>query len=81
MGLTHMKLFTYTWVSMLGMIAGIAVHVNAGEKLGEIESAKDILSLNLLISLALLGLLPLAAKWIINFIRKRYFHERNIENK
>jgi hypothetical protein len=45
--------------------------VNAGVQLAQIESARGILSPTLLISFALLGLLPLLAKKIIDFVRTR----------
>lgn len=71
MGLTPMRLATFYWVSQLGMLPATIVYVNAGKELGEIESARDILSLQLLGAFALLGLLPLFMKKAVNWYRKR----------
>jgi uncharacterized membrane protein YdjX (TVP38/TMEM64 family) len=70
-GLTRMKLFTFYWVSQVGMLAGTAVYVNAGVQLGQIESPGDILSFELLASFALLGIFPLVAKKAIGWYRAR----------
>ena len=69
MGLTPMRLATFYWVSQLGMLPGTAVYVNAGRELGRIDSLSGILSPGLVLSFALLGLFPLAAKKIMAFIR------------
>jgi pyruvate/2-oxoglutarate dehydrogenase complex dihydrolipoamide dehydrogenase (E3) component/uncharacterized membrane protein YdjX (TVP38/TMEM64 family) len=71
MGLTAMKLKTYALVSWVAMLPGTFVYVNAGTQLAQIESTGDILSADLLLSFALLGLFPLIAKFIVGFIRKR----------
>ena len=71
MGLTGMKLFTYALVSWLAMLPGTFVYVNAGTQLAQIESMGDIVSADLLLSFALLGLFPLIAKFVVGFIRRR----------
>ncbi len=71
MGLTPMRLRTFFWVSQLGMLPGTAVFVNAGTQLGQITAPGDILSWQLLLSFALLGVFPLAAKRSIQAWRKR----------
>ncbi len=71
MGLTAMKLRTYALVSWIAMLPGTFVFVNAGTQLGQIQSTGDILSANLLISFALLGIFPLIAKFVVGFIRRR----------
>ncbi|GGY60252.1 FAD-dependent oxidoreductase [Marinobacter zhanjiangensis] len=71
MGLTGMKLRTYALVSWLGMLPGTFVYVNAGTQLGEVSSMGDIVSADLLLSFALLGLFPLIAKFVVGFIRRR----------
>lgn len=72
MGLTRMKLWTFYWVSQIGMLAGTAVYVNAGKELGKLESLSGILSPTLIVSFAILGLFPLAVKKIINEYKRRY---------
>ncbi|GAB6058987.1 TVP38/TMEM64 family protein [Desulfonatronum parangueonense] len=71
MGLTRMKLWTFFWVSQVGMLPGTLVYVNAGRELGRIESTGDILSPGLILSFVLLGLFPLATKKIMAWYRVR----------
>lgn len=71
MGLTPMRLATFWWVSQVGMLPGTAVYINAGARLGEIESLSGIVSWPVLASLALLGLFPLATKKIIQAVRSK----------
>ncbi len=69
MGLTKMSLFTFYWVSQLGMLAGTAVFVNAGKELAKIDSLSGILSPGLIGSFVILGLFPLAVKKLLTFIQ------------
>lgn len=69
MGLTKMPLFTFYWVSQLGMLAGTAVFVNAGKELGKIDSLSGILSPGLIGSFIVLGLFPLIVKKLVTFIK------------
>jgi uncharacterized membrane protein YdjX (TVP38/TMEM64 family) len=72
MGLTVMRVWTYTWVSWVGMLPGSFLYVNAGEEIGKIRSPSDILTWQLWLSFALLGLFPLAARRVIHWwSRKR----------
>lgn len=71
MGLTGMKLRTYALVSWAAMLPGTFVFVNAGTQLGQIQSTGDIVSTDLLLSFALLGLFPLIAKFVVGFLRRR----------
>ena len=70
MGLTRMKVWTFYWVSQLGMLAGTAVFVNAGTQLAQLESVKGILSPALLGSFVLLGIFPLIARRIVAAVQK-----------
>ena len=71
MGLTPLKIWTFFWVSQVGMLAGTLVYVNAGQQIGQLESLAGILSPTLILSFALLGLFPLIAKKAVDTIRKR----------
>ena len=71
MGLTKMPLRTFYWVSQLGMLPGTIVYVNAGRELGRIDSVSGIFSPGLLISFALLGLFPIAAKKTLSVVRSK----------
>ena len=70
MGLTQIRTRTFYWVSQLGMLAGTMVYVNAGTQLARIESLSDILSPQVLLSFALLGVFPLIAKRVVHAIQK-----------
>ena len=76
MGLTRMKVWTYYWVSQLGMLAGTAVYVNAGTHLAQLESLQGILSPALLGSFVLLGIFPLIARRIVAAVQKRKVYAR-----
>lgn len=71
MGVTSIKTVTYYLVSQVGMLIGTAVYVNAGTQLAEVEAVSDIVSGDLILSFVLLGIFPLIAKLILNFIKKR----------
>ncbi len=72
MGLTKMPLWTFFWVSQLGMLPGTIVFVNAGKELGKIESASGILSPTLLVSFVILGLFPITVKKIMVMVKKKF---------
>jgi len=76
MGLTRMKVWTYYWVSQIGMLAGTAVYVNAGTQLAQLDSVQGILSPALLGSFVLLGLFPLIARRIVAAVQKRKVYAR-----
>ena len=76
MGLTRMKVWTYYWVSQIGMLAGTAVYVNAGTQLAQLDSMKGILSPALLGSFVLLGIFPLIARRIVAAVQKRKVYAR-----
>ncbi|MGI2178194.1 FAD-dependent oxidoreductase [Shewanella frigidimarina] len=76
MGVTAFKSWTFYWVSQIGMFLGTFVYVNAGTQLAQIDSLSNILSVNLILSFALLGLFPLIAKAIVNMIKKRRVYSK-----
>jgi uncharacterized membrane protein YdjX (TVP38/TMEM64 family)/Fe-S oxidoreductase len=71
MGLTSMRLRTFYLVSQLGMLPGTALFVHAGSRLGRVDSLSGILSPGVLLSLALLGIFPLAVRRCIAGYRQR----------
>ncbi|HGY11990.1 MAG TPA: pyridine nucleotide-disulfide oxidoreductase, partial [Desulfobacterales bacterium] len=71
MGLTTIKTFVFYIVSQVGMLPGTIVFINAGTMLAKIESASGILSLNIILSFALLGVFPIAAKRFTDMARQR----------
>jgi dihydrolipoamide dehydrogenase len=69
MGLTALRVWTFYWVSQVGMLAGTIVYVNAGTQLAKIESLSGILSPTLLGSFVLLGLFPLLTKKVVEAVK------------
>ncbi|WP_417655365.1 FAD-dependent oxidoreductase [Pseudoalteromonas atlantica] len=81
MGVTAIKAWTFYWVSQVGMLAGTFVFVNAGTQLAQIESLSGILSLDLILSFALLGVFPFIAKGILNVFKKRRVYKNYTKPK
>ena len=61
-GLTALPVRTYVWVSLIGMLPGTVVYVNAGTQLARVESLSGLLSPGLIASFVLLGVFPLLAR-------------------
>jgi pyruvate/2-oxoglutarate dehydrogenase complex dihydrolipoamide dehydrogenase (E3) component/uncharacterized membrane protein YdjX (TVP38/TMEM64 family) len=76
MGLTSMRIWTFCWVSQLGMLAGTAVYVNAGTQLAQIRALQDIASPALLAAFGLLGLFPLLARGTLYAVQRRRVYNR-----
>lgn len=76
MGLTRMPARTFFWVSQLGMLPGTTVYVYAGTELGRLDSLAGLVSPGLLAAFALLGLLPLATKKLLDALRARRAYVR-----
>ena len=71
MALTPMRLWTFFWVTQVGMLAATVVFVNAGREIGALQSLSGILSPTLLLSFALLGIFPLVARKALGYWSKR----------
>jgi len=71
MGLTPMKTRTFYWVSQLGMLAGTIVYVNAGTQIAQITSLAGLASPMLIGSFVLLGIFPLIAKKVVDWLKAR----------
>ncbi len=71
MGLSSIRLWTYYWVSQIGMFAGTMVYVNAGTQLGQIDSATGIFSVEIISSFVLLAMLPFIGKLILAVLKNR----------
>jgi len=69
MAVTRMPAWQFYIISQIGMLAGTIVYVNAGTELGAISSPGDILSAGLIASFVLLGVFPLLAKWLVDWMR------------
>lgn len=69
MALTSIKVVPFFVVTLIADVIIGAVYANAGTHLMEITSIKDVLSGSLVLSLALLGIFPLAVKLVLNRTR------------
>jgi len=74
MGLTPVRTRTYWWVSQLGMLPGTAVFVYAGASVPNLatlaeQGAQGLLTPQLLVAFALLGLVPLVLKKVVQHFR------------
>jgi uncharacterized membrane protein YdjX (TVP38/TMEM64 family) len=70
MGLTPIGVGSFYIVSQVGMLVGTAVYVNAGSELAQITSLSGLVSPSVILSFVLLGLFPLAAKFIVGLIKR-----------
>ena len=71
MGLTPIRTTTFYIVSQIGMLPGTLAFVFAGTQLAKITSLKSILSPSLLAAFAVIGLLPLVLKFVMNQVAAR----------
>ncbi|GIW79008.1 MAG: TVP38/TMEM64 family protein [Gemmatales bacterium] len=74
MGLTPIRLWTFWWVSQIGMIPGTIVYVFAGSSVPDLQTlasqgASGILTRELLIAFAILGIFPLAVRKLVSYFR------------
>ena len=70
MGLTPISVGSFYIVSQIGMLVGTAVYVNAGSELAKITSLSGLVSPSVILSFVLLGIFPLAAKFIVSLIQR-----------
>lgn len=62
-GLTQVKPWTFLWTSFLGMLPGTMLYVNAGSELGAVSSLSELFTLEVMLSLTALALVPLLLNW------------------
>ena len=70
MGLTRLPLRLFTPVSLAGLLPVTFLYVQAGTQLARIDGVSDIYSPRLLVTLGLLGVLPLATRFALRQWRK-----------
>lgn len=64
MGLTKIKIWSFIWITLLGIFPGTFIYVYAGKKFSEISTISHILSPSIIISLIFLGMMPFVARKI-----------------
>jgi uncharacterized membrane protein YdjX (TVP38/TMEM64 family) len=57
--LFNVKTRTYIWTTALGILPGTAIYVNVGRSLGEVDNPTDLISRDLILSVALLGVIAM----------------------
>lgn len=70
MGLTPIGIVPYYIASQTGMFLVTAVYINAGSELAQITSLSGLVSLPVILSLVLVGVFPLFAKFLINTLKR-----------
>lgn len=76
MGLTSLRVWTFYWVSQLGMLPVTWVYVNAGTQLATLDHLSGVLTPALLGSLLLLAVVPLLARWALALLQRRRVYAR-----
>lgn len=74
--LMPVRLWTFYWVSQLGMFPGTVIYVYAGTQLAQLETLGDITSPGMLAALAGLGLAPIVLRKLVEWIRKGQGHAK-----
>ncbi len=80
-GLTAMRTWTFYWVSQIGMLAGTAVYVNAGDQISRISSPGGLLSPKLWGAFVLLALFPFIARKIVGAVKARRVYREHDKPK
>lgn len=62
-GLTRVKPWTFLWTSFLGMLPGTMLYVNAGNELAKVNKLEELISLEVVLSLTALALVPFLIQW------------------
>ncbi len=81
MGLTSIRVFTYWWVSQVGMLPGTVVYVYAGSSVPDLrtlseEGVSGLFTPRLIAAFAVLGLFPLVVRFIMRKVRPDLGKER-----
>ena len=70
-GVTELRVSTFFWVSLVGMLPGTVVYVHAGQALAQVKQLADVWSPTAMASIGLLAVLPLATRWWAVRLRAR----------
>jgi uncharacterized membrane protein YdjX (TVP38/TMEM64 family) len=74
MGLTRIRVATFWWISQIGMLPATVAYVYAGSQFPSLqkmasEGVGNVLSWQLLLAFAIIGILPLILKWMLTRYR------------
>ena len=70
MGVLHISLFRFYYISQLGMLPATVIYVNAGSEISKVNNINDVMSFTLIVSFILVATLPLSIKFVINYVAK-----------
>jgi uncharacterized membrane protein YdjX (TVP38/TMEM64 family) len=70
-GLTRVKPWTFLWTSFIGMLPGTMLYVNAGNELAKVNRLEELISLEVVVSLAALALVPFLISWGTRLLQLR----------
>ncbi len=70
-GLTRISVIQFWWISQVGMFPATIIYTNAGEQLANISTLRGILSWQVIVSLIALGLFPLAARKLAQWLGRK----------
>lgn len=76
-GLTDIRLRSFVIATLASQVIVGALWVYAGTQLSNIDSGSDVLSINVFLTLALIGLAPLLFRRIVDWVRKGKAHLRS----
>lgn len=76
MGITNIRTYVFFFVSQIGMLPGTIAYVYAGTQLSKLDSTKGILSPELLIAFAIIGIMPLVAKKSLSYLKRRKLYKK-----
>ncbi len=68
MGVTTMNLWSFAWVTFLGMFPGTMIYVYAGRKFSELDSLSGILTWPIMLSLLALSTMPYIFKLLVKVL-------------
>ncbi len=77
MGLTSMRTLTFYWVTQIGKLPYKIIFTYTGMQLGEMSTATDLFSPQLVTGFMLIGLFPLIAKKLLHWMKS---HKPKAEN-
>jgi len=85
MGLTPVRVWTYWWISQIGMIAGTCVYVFAGSSVPTAAELVErgvggILNMQIVAAFVLLAVFPYAVRTLVRIVRRKSEHQ-DIEHK
>ena len=67
-GITKIPIMNFFLVSLVGMLPGIFLYVNAGSQLSKVNTLNDIYDLKILFSIFIIGIFPFIIKKVLYFL-------------